>query len=67
MYVTRFQDLDYLIVCSSDMLYEAERLAQINRDFNNLRVKVVTLEKIYNEFSSGNQDISAIRNLLLPA
>ncbi len=60
----QFQDLDYLIVCRSDMLYEAERLAQINRDFNNLKVKVVTLEKIYNEFSSGNQDISAIRNFV---
>ena len=62
--LNQFQDLDYLIVCRSDMLYEAERLAQINRDFNNLRVKVVTLEKIYNEFSSGNQDISAIRNFV---
>tara|TARA_B100000959_G_scaffold14150_1_gene13886 strand:- start:376 stop:4206 length:3831 start_codon:yes stop_codon:yes gene_type:complete len=60
----QFQDLDYLIICRSDMLYEAERLAQINRDFNNLNVKVVTLEKIYNEFSSGNQDITAIRNFV---
>ena len=60
----QFQDLDYLIICRSDMLYEAERLAQINRDFNNLNVKVVTLDKIYNEFSSGNQDISAIRNFV---
>jgi len=60
----QFQDLDYLIICRSDMLYEAERLAQINREFNNLNVKVVTLEKIYNEFSSGNQDITAIRNFV---
>ncbi len=60
----QFQDLDYLIICRSDMLYEAERLAQINRDFNNLNVKVVTLEKIYNEFSSGTQDIAAIRNFV---
>ncbi|MEC9108488.1 MAG: type IX secretion system sortase PorU, partial [Bacteroidota bacterium] len=60
----QFQDIDYLIICRSDMLYEAERLAQINRDNNNLNVKVVTLEKIYNEFSSGNQDIAAIRNFV---
>ncbi|HIG89957.1 MAG TPA: type IX secretion system sortase PorU, partial [Flavobacteriaceae bacterium] len=60
----QFQDLDYLIVCRSDMLYEAQRLAQINRNLNNLNVKVVTLEKIYNEFSSGNQDIAAIRNFV---
>ena len=60
----QFQDLDYLIICRSDMLYEAQRLAQINRNLNNLNVKVVTLEKIYNEFSSGNQDIAAIRNFV---
>jgi len=60
----QFQDIDYLIICRSDMLYEAERLAQINRENNNLNVKVATLEKIYNEFSSGNQDIAAIRNFV---
>ena len=60
----QFQDLDYLIICRSDMLYEAQRLAQINRNLNNLNVKVGTLEKIYNEFSSGNQDIAAIRNFV---
>ena len=46
------------------MIYQAERLAQINREKNNLNVKVVNVEKIYNEFSSGNQDISAIRNFV---
>ena len=60
----QFQDIDYLIICRSDMLYQAQRLAQINRDHNDLNVRVVTLEKIYNEFSSGNQDIAAIRNFV---
>ena len=34
------------------MLFEAERLGNINRDVNGLNVKVVELQKIYNEFSS---------------
>ena len=46
------------------MLLQAERLADINREVNGLNVKVVELNKIYNEFSSGNQDISAIRNFV---
>ena len=60
----QFQDIDYLIITRSDMLSQAERLAQINRDQNNLNVKVLTLDEIYLEFSSGNPDISAIRNLV---
>ena len=55
---------NYIIICNSEMIYQAERLAQINREKNNLNVKVVNIEKIYNEFSSGNQDISAIRNFV---
>jgi len=60
----QFEDVDYIIIVREDMETEAERLAEINRNQNNLNVKVVTLSKIYNEFSSGNQDISAIRNFV---
>ena len=56
------EPVDYIIITRSDMLLQAERLADINREVNGLNVKVVELNKIYNEFSSGNQDISAIRN-----
>lgn len=59
-----FEDVDYIIVTRNDMLAQAERLAQINRTQNNLNVKVFTLDDIYLEFSSGNPDISAIRNLV---
>ena len=55
---------DYVIIARQDMLFQAERLAQINREKNNLSVKVIELQKIYNEFGSGNQDISAIRNFI---
>ena len=58
------EPIDYIIIARSDMLFEAERLGNINREVNGLNVKVVELQKIYNEFSTGNQDISAIRNFI---
>ncbi len=59
-----FEDVDYIIITRQDMLSQAERLAQINRDQNNLNVKVYELQEIYNEFSSGNQDAAGIRNFI---
>lgn len=59
-----FQDIDYIILAPSQFLSQAERLAQINRDYNNLNVKVVDLQTIYNEFSTGSQDIAALRNFI---
>ncbi|WP_344788407.1 type IX secretion system sortase PorU [Postechiella marina] len=59
-----FQDVDYLIIAPNNMLDQAERLAEINRKQYNLNVKVFGLAEIYNEFSTGNQDIGAIRNLV---
>jgi len=59
-----FQDIDYIIIANNNYVSQAERLAQINRDQYNLNVKVLTLNEIYHEFSSGKQDISAIRNLV---
>ncbi|MBQ4821545.1 type IX secretion system sortase PorU [Aquimarina sp. MMG016] len=60
----QFQDIDYLIITNDNLLSSANRLAEHHRNINNYNVKVLTLEKIYNEFGSGKQDISAIRNLV---
>ena len=60
----QFQDIDYIILSPSEFLTQAERLAQINRDQYNLNVKVVDLQTIYNEFSTGSQDIAALRNFV---
>jgi len=60
----QFQDVDYLIVTPQALSNEAERLANFHRNRSGLIVKVVPLEQIYNEFSSGKQDIGAIRNLV---
>ncbi|WP_444653854.1 type IX secretion system sortase PorU [Flavobacterium sp.] len=59
----QFQDLDYLIVTPASLTSTAERLATIHRNLG-LSVKVVALENIYQEFSSGKQDIGAIRNFV---
>jgi hypothetical protein len=60
----QFEDVDYIILAPSQFLTQAERLAQINRDQYNLNVKVVDLQIIYNEFSTGSQDIAALRNFV---
>jgi hypothetical protein len=59
-----FKDIDYLIVTPQILLSEAQRLANYHITENNLNTKVVTLQEIYNEFSEGRQDISAIRNFV---
>lgn len=59
----QFEDIDYLMITDKSLLSQAERLAQHNRDFRGLNVKVLTLESIYEEFGGGRQDIGAIRNL----
>lgn len=60
----QFQDIDYLIITPASLYSEAERLANFHRNNSQLVVKTVTLESIYPEFSSGKQDIAAIRNLV---
>ncbi|NWL01138.1 peptidase C25 [Flavobacterium collinsii] len=59
-----FQDIDYLIVTIKSLVSQAERLANFHRINSNLNVKVVSLENIYQEFSSGKQDIAGIRNFV---
>ena len=56
-----FRDVDYLIVAPNLFLEQANRLANFHRN-NNLNVEVVTPKQIFNEFSSGRQDVSAIRD-----
>jgi hypothetical protein len=51
-----------LIVAHENVWAEAQRLAEFRRNNDNLSVLVVSPSQIYNEFSSGRQDISAIRD-----
>ncbi len=59
----QFEDIDYLIVTPQSLFSKADRLANFHRNYSGMRVRVVALENIYQEFTSGKQDIGAIRNL----
>ena len=59
-----FQDVDYIIITAPFLIQPALRLATYHKNLQGLNVKVVTTDKIYEEFSSGRQDISAIRNFV---
>lgn len=56
--------LDLVIVTYPLFRGEAERLANHRRSHNKLRVAVVTTTEVYNEYSSGAQDVTAIRDLM---
>ena len=56
--------VDYLIITHPDLAPAANKLAQFHKAKHNYTVKVVTLPTIYEEFSSGKQDIVAIRNFV---
>ncbi len=58
------EDVDYLVITPSVFKSQANRLANINALNYGLRTRVVTLEEIYSEFNTGNQDIGAIRNFV---
>ncbi|PKP25049.1 MAG: hypothetical protein CVU06_04440 [Bacteroidetes bacterium HGW-Bacteroidetes-22] len=56
-------EVDYIIISYPGFIDQANQLADFHRN-RGLTVKVTTPELIYNEFSSGNQDLSAIRDFL---
>ena len=53
---------DLLIVTSEILRKQANRLAEFRRQNDKLTVQVVSTQEVYNEFSSGKQDITAIRD-----
>ena len=59
-----FKDIDYVIITEKNMLSAAKRLADFHRNRHKLNVKVSPVHEIYNEFSSGNKDVVAIRNFI---
>lgn len=55
---------DYLVITHPDLQSQAARLASFHEQKNNLRTKVVTTEQVYNEFSSGTPDPTALRDFV---
>lgn len=62
--VHALQDINYLIITNSELSSEAQRLADYHQANSNFTTKVVLLEEIYNEFSSGAKDITGIRDFI---
>lgn len=55
---------DLIIVSHEDFLDQAERLAHLHLKYDNFSSCVVTPGEIYNEFSSGRRDVTAIRDFV---
>ncbi len=53
-----------IIISHPDFLPQANRLANFHKTFSGIDVGVVTPQQVYNEFSGGRQDISALRDFL---
>lgn len=58
--------VDMIIVSHPNFVGEAERLANFHEtnESNPLQVEIVTPDQVYNEFSSGAQDVTAIRDFM---
>ena len=54
---------DLLIITHSNFFQEAQRIKAL-REQEGLSVNITNINDIYNQFSSGNQDISSIRNFI---
>ena len=55
-------NLDYIIVTQDYLVESAQKLANYHIENSNLKVQVISLNEIYNEFSSGSPDLTAIRD-----
>lgn len=55
---------DNLVITHPRFLTQAKRLADYHRDREGISYHLVTVDQIYNEFSSGQQDPSGIRNFV---
>lgn len=56
-------NIDYILVTHPVFLEYAKQIADMHRERNGYSVLVATTDQVYNEFSSGSKDPSAIRML----
>ncbi len=57
-------DIDYLIITHPNFYSQAERLKELHAYYDNLTIEIVTPQLIYNEFSCGALDVTAIRDYI---
>ncbi len=58
------KDIDELIVYFADIKEAAEKLAQHRERYSNLRVALVDIAQVYNEFSAGKPDPTGLRDFI---
>jgi hypothetical protein len=57
-------DIDYIIITHPNFKSQALALAQLHQQYDTLSYVIATPQEIYNEFSSGVQDITALREFV---
>ncbi len=55
---------DMVIITHQKFIEQAQEFAQYRSEKNNISIFITTPDKIYNEFSSGTPDVTALRNFL---
>ena len=55
------KDIEYVVVTNPEFISQAEDLAEFHKEEDGMSVAVVTSDQVYNEFSSGTPDPTAIR------
>ncbi len=58
------QNISFIVVSYPDFLEQAQQIARLHRERDGITAYVATTEEVYNEFSSGAKDPSAIRLFL---
>jgi len=58
------QQADYIIITHPLFVSQAQRLATLHQKHEGLTYAIATTEQIYNEFSSGRQDVTALRDFI---
>lgn len=55
---------EFLIITAPSLKAQAQRLADFRQENDGLSAQVIEVEQIFNEFSSGKQDVTAIRDFV---
>lgn len=58
------KNVDYLIIAHPDFSEQAQRIADFHQQHDNMSYYITYPELIYNEFSSGGQDLTGIRDFV---
>lgn len=58
------ENIEYVILTHPDFKSQAEQLANFHRTTSGLKTVVVTNDEVYNEFSSGTPDVTALKSML---